>query len=148
MYNCTLKICLPCRLVSNFSCLSLKIVKLAFHWRWIFAFVAGWHVAATLMALPEYIIITSDRQVVNYRLKKITQKYWFFSLFWPGHSQKNAFSKRANKRCIYYIAFFKSLFLSLLPGDHRKQKFVRGSWGVGWGQGEMVCDEYWLKTLI
>ena len=28
-------------IVSNFSCLSLKIVKLAFHWRWIFAFVAG-----------------------------------------------------------------------------------------------------------
>ena len=28
-------------IVSYFSCLSLKIVKLAFHWRWIFAFVAG-----------------------------------------------------------------------------------------------------------
>ena len=37
--TCTLKICLPRRLVFNFSCLSLKIVKLAFHWRWIFAFV-------------------------------------------------------------------------------------------------------------
>ena len=46
VYNCTMKVCLPRRLVSNFSCLSLKIVKLAFHWRWIFAFVASLHVAA------------------------------------------------------------------------------------------------------
>ena len=41
VYNCTMKVCLPRRLVSNFSCLSFKIVKLAFHWRWIFAFVAS-----------------------------------------------------------------------------------------------------------
>ena len=44
VYNCTLKdkiVCLPRRLVSNFSCLSLKIVKLAFNWRWIFAFIAS-----------------------------------------------------------------------------------------------------------
>ena len=41
VYNSTLKICLPRRLVSNFSCLSLMIVKLAFHWRWIFTFVVG-----------------------------------------------------------------------------------------------------------
>ena len=40
VYSCTLKVCLPRQLVSNFSCLSLKIVKLAFHWRWIFAWVA------------------------------------------------------------------------------------------------------------
>ena len=69
VYNCTLKVCLPRRLVSNFSCLSLKIEKLAFHWRWSFAFVAGRRVAATLTALPEYIIIASDRQVVNYSHK-------------------------------------------------------------------------------
>ena len=41
VYNCTLKVCVPRRLVSNFSCLSFKIVKLAFHWRWIFAFIAS-----------------------------------------------------------------------------------------------------------
>ena len=29
------KYVLPRQLVSNFSCLSLEIVKLAFHWRWI-----------------------------------------------------------------------------------------------------------------
>ena len=115
VYNCTLKICLPRRLVSNFSCLSLKIVKLAF--------------PATDMLLRPWrrylnisVIIASGRQVVKYQLKKITQKYWVFISFWPGHSDKNAFSKRANKRCIYYIAFFKSLFLSPPPGDHRKQK--------------------------
>ena len=35
------------RLVFNFVFfLSLKIVKLAFHWRWIFAFVSSWHVAS------------------------------------------------------------------------------------------------------
>ena len=39
---------LPWRLVYNFGCLSLKIVKLAFHWRWIFIFVSGWRVAAIL----------------------------------------------------------------------------------------------------
>ena len=77
-----------------FSCLSLKIAKLAFHWRWIFPFLAGLHVSATLMVLPEYILVASDRQVVN---GVITQNYVFF-LFWPGHSQKNAFSKRVKKR--------------------------------------------------
>ena len=30
-----------------------------------FAFIAGWHVAATLWRYREYILITSDRQVVN-----------------------------------------------------------------------------------
>ena len=74
MYNCTLKVCLPRRLVSNFSCLSLKIVTLVFHWRWI------------LPSLPEYIIIASGRQVVNYSHKNAV----FFFLFWPGHSQKIA----------------------------------------------------------
>ena len=41
------KYVLPHRLVYNFSCLSLKIVNLALHWRWIFVFIAGWHVAET-----------------------------------------------------------------------------------------------------
>ena len=37
-YLCT---ALPRRFFYNFGSLSLQIVKLAFHWRWIFAFVAG-----------------------------------------------------------------------------------------------------------
>ena len=39
------------------------------------------------MALPEYII-ASDRQVVNYRLKKITQKYFCIFVFctFPGQA--------------------------------------------------------------
>ena len=116
VYNCTLKVCLPRRLVSNFSCLSLKIVKLAFHWRWIFTFVADWHVAATLTALPEYIIIASGRQVVNY-----SHKNAFFFLFWPSHSQKNAFLERANKRVYSTLRFLTVYFYRSLPGDHRKQ---------------------------
>ena len=69
VYNCTLKVCPPRRLVSNFSCLSLKIVKLAFHWRWILPSLPAdmlLHPDSALTALPEYIIIASDRQVVNY----------------------------------------------------------------------------------
>ena len=41
------KYVLPRQLVYNFSCLSLKIVNSALHWRWIFVFIAGWHVAET-----------------------------------------------------------------------------------------------------
>ena len=38
---------IPRRLVYNFSWLSLIIVNSALHWRWIFVFIAGWHVAET-----------------------------------------------------------------------------------------------------
>ena len=41
------KYVLPRQLVYNFSCLSLKIVNSALHWRWIFVFISGWHVAET-----------------------------------------------------------------------------------------------------
>ena len=56
------------------------------------------------VALPEYIPVASDRQVVN---SVIAQNYVFFSFFWQGHSQKNAFSKRAKKKSICYSALFQ-----------------------------------------
>ena len=62
-------------------------------------------VAATLMALPEYmyIIIASDRQVVNYRFKKNnTKNTGFFPFSGQAIAKKNAFSKRANN-----IAFLR-----------------------------------------
>ena len=76
----------------------------------------------------------------RYRLN-ITQKYVFF-LFWPGprHCQKNAFFNWAKKR----------IYATRHPGDHRKpsEKLqCQGSWGVGWGQGELVCEGYWLKSM-
>ena len=77
-----------------FSCLSLKIAKLAFHWRWIFPFVAGLHVSATLMVLPEYILVASNRQVVN---GVITQNYVFFPLLARPQPEK-CFLKKGEKK--------------------------------------------------
>ena len=69
-YNCTLKI-YPGRLVYNFG--SLKIVKLAFHWRWIFAFVS-------LRPWLHYLNITQmvfccDRLFILFSLKLKTQNF-------------------------------------------------------------------------
>ena len=121
---------LPRRFFYNFGSLSLQIVKLAFHWRWIFAFVAG----RTCCCDPDLSRFRSS----SYQ-GVIAQNHVFFFLFWPGHSQKNAFSKRATLR------FSRVYFYRCHPGDHRKpdEKFqCKGSWGVGWGQGEIVCEGY------
>ena len=132
VYNCTLKVCLPCWLVSNFSCQSLKIVKLAFHWRWIFAFVAGWHVDAPWR---RYLNISLSLLIVKWSITVFTQKYWFFFLLRPGHSQKNAFLERANKKINTTLRFSTVYFYRshLITGNN-----VKGSWGVGWWQGEIV----------
>ena len=79
VYNCTLKICLTLPvidqlLVYEFGCLSLKIVKLAFHWRWIFVFVASWRVTATLMAL----LWSSSAWSLRRYQSNSTQEYGFF----------------------------------------------------------------------
>ena len=59
------------------------------------ASVAGWHVAATLTALPQYIVIASGRQVVNYSHKNAV----FFFLFWPGEEKgKKKFETRHRKK--------------------------------------------------
>ena len=58
----------------------------------------------------------------------------------PSHCQKNAFSKRAKKW----------VYATRHPGDHRKlgEKLqCQGSWGVEWGQGEIVCEGYWPKSM-
>ena len=107
VYNCTLKVCPPRRLVANFSCLSIKIVKLAFHWRWIFAFVAGghvWHVAAPWLDPDGVTWIYHNRfRSSSGQLLYSHKNTVFFFPFWPGHSQKNAFLDRANKR-VQYVA--------------------------------------------
>ena len=69
---------------------------------------------------------------------KYHTKYVFF-LFWPcpSHRQKNVFFKRAKKR----------VYATRHPGYHRKpgEKLQwQGGRGVGWGQGEIVCEGYWL----
>ena len=74
VYNCTLKICLTLRLVYKFGYLSLKIVKLAFHWGWIFVFVASWRVTATLMAL----LWSSSAWSLRRYQSNSTQEYGFF----------------------------------------------------------------------
>ena len=147
VYNCTLKVCLPQRLVSNFSCLSLKIVKLAFHWRWIFAFFAIWHVAADGVT---WICISKSLPVVKWSITH-TKMLFFFFLFWPGHSQKNAFLERANKRVYTTLRFLTVYFYRSHPGDHRKQGEklqCKGQLRGGWGQGEIVFEGHWLKSLI
>ena len=35
-----------------------------------------------------------------------------------------------------------------ITGNKVKSYNVRGSCGVGWGQGEIVCEGHWLKSLI
>ena len=98
-------------------------------------------------ALPEYIIIASGRQVVNYSHKML----FFFFLFWPGHSQKNAFLERANKRVYTTLPLLTVYLYRSHPGDHRKQGEklqCKGQLRGGWGQGEIVCEGHWLKSLI
>ena len=68
------------------------------------------------MALPEYL--ASDRQVVSGVIDKHHTKIRVFFLFWPGHSQKNAFLKRVKKRVYVFYEFF--FFCCCHPGDHRK----------------------------
>ena len=112
------KYALPWRLVYNFGCLSLKIVKLAFRWRWIFVFVSGWHVAATLMGL---LRSSSAWSLQRYR-SNITQKYGFF-LFWPGYSHKNSFLKRAKKKRVYgTLRFSRVYFNRCHPVDDTDRK--------------------------
>ena len=126
-----------------FSCLSLKIAKLAFHWRWIFPFVAGLHVRVTLMALPFVKWSTA-----------LSHKTTFFFLFWPGHSQKNAFSKRVKKKSIIILHCVSKEYIFIIAtpkitGNQVKSYNVRVvDRGVGWGQGEIVFEGYWLRSII
>ena len=48
-------------------------------------------------------------------------KMLFFFLFWPGHSQKNSFLERANKRVYTTLRFLTVYFYRSHSGDHRKQ---------------------------
>ena len=111
------KYAFPRQLVNNFSCLSLKLVKLAFLWRWIFAFVAGWHVGATLILFLSWIqslpiVKWSTALLVNKHHTKIR----IFFLFWPGHSQKNTFLKRARKEyMLHYVEFQEFIFIVAIP---------------------------------
>ena len=72
------KYALPWRLVYNFGCLSLKIVKLVFHWRWIFVFVSGWHVAAIPAGTLIGLLRSSSAWSLRRYRSNITQKYGFF----------------------------------------------------------------------
>ena len=64
------------------------------------------------------MIIASDRQVVNYCTHT---KILFFFVFWPGHSQKNAFLERANERVYTTLRFLTVYFYLSHPEDQRKQ---------------------------
>ena len=80
------KYALPHRLAYNFSCLSLKIVKPAFRWRWIFA--CRLTCRCDLMALPQLYLnrFRSSSGQRRYRLS-ITLKYGFFSF--SGQSKQS-----------------------------------------------------------
>ena len=72
-----------------------------------------------MMAFPEYILVASDRQVVN---GVITQNYVFAFLSGQAIARKLAFSKRAKKKKRVYATFHFSrvYFYRCHPGDHWK----------------------------
>ena len=75
------------------------------------------------MALPEYTLndrFRSSSGQRRYRLN-IAQKYGFF-LFWPGHSQKNAFLKRANKRIYNTLRFQEFILISIVATRRSGEK--------------------------
>ena len=100
---------LPWRLVYNFGCLSLKIVKLAFHWRWIFVFVSGWHVAANLMAL----LRSSSAWSLRHYWSNITQKYGFFSF--PGWPEKCSLKKGKKREYMLHCVFQELILIVAIP---------------------------------
>ena len=88
------------------------------------------------MALPEYIIIASDRQVVNYRLKKNNTIILGFFPFSGQAIARKMLSQKGRIKDVYTTLRFLRVY------------FYRCHPEVGWGQGEIVCEGYWLKTLI
>ena len=143
------KYALPSRLVYNFGCLSLKIVKSAFHWRGIFAFVASWLDCCDHDGVP-WIYLSRFRSSSGQRCYHTKLRFCLPFLARPL-LEKSFLKKGKKKKSICYISFFKSIFLSLPP-----QRSLETGWKVTMleylrgrvGQVEIVCEEYWLKSII
>ena len=62
------------------------------------------------------------------------------------------FLKKGGKKLVYATFRFQEfIFIMATPEITAKpaEKLqCKGDWGVGWGQGEIVCEQYWLKSLI
>ena len=84
------------------------------------------------VALPEYIPVPSDRQVIN---SVIAQNYVFFPFSGKAIARKMLSQKGRIKDVYTTLRFLRVYFYRCHPE-------------VGWGQGEIVCEGYWLKTLI
>ena len=65
---------------------------------------------ADMLLRPEYIIIASDRQVVNYRLKKQHKNTGFFPFSGQAIARKMLSQKGRIKDVYTTLRFFKSLF--------------------------------------
>ena len=106
------KYTLPRRLFYNFGCLSLKIVKLAFHWRWIFLpslsagmlLRAGWrYMNISYKSLP--IVKWSTALSVKHHTK-----IQFFSS--SGHTiARKCFLKTGEKKRVYATLLFSRVYL-------------------------------------
>ena len=72
------------------------------------------------MVLPEYILVASDRQAVKSINGVIPPNHGFSSFSGQAIARKMLSQKGRKKTSICYIAFFKSIFLSLPPRRSRK----------------------------
>ena len=107
------KYALPRWLAYNFSCLSLKIVKSAFHWRWIFAFVANWHVAMTWW------------RYLNISLPIVK---WLMALSLKHHTKICFFSFLANQNNQNKASLGWFLGNAITVAETRRQKSISITW--------------------
>ena len=102
------------------------------------------------MVLPEYILVASDRQVVN---GVITKNYIFFPLLARPQPEK-CFLKKGEKKSIIILHCVSKEYIFIIAtpkitGNQVKSYNVRVvDRGVGWGQGEIVFEGYWLRSII
>ena len=94
------KYALPYRLVYNFGCLSLKIVKLAFHWR-------GFLPSATVIALPKY----HQERMISFSLDIM---FWLFIYLFQYFSEIKTQNFRDDALLVQeihaFIHFFNNWF--------------------------------------